>query len=410
MGGVRAVMTMQDSAVTIEDVLALSPLQQGLFSRAVLGEADGGVDPYFITMAADVSGPLHVAMLRECADAMLVRHPNLRVSFAHRDLPHPVQIVPSRARAQWRHVCIAEEQLPALESEERGRRFDLERGPLIRFLLAELGGGRWRLVITAHHIVLDGWSLPVLISELVALYAAGGDITTLGPPPRPYRDYIGWLSDRDHDASAVLWRDYLAGLPGPTFLSQALALDQPQGLPRRVEIKVDAQRTTRLIEAARSRGLTLNTVMQIAWAIVLARFTDRDDVVFGVTVSGRPAELASVESMVGLFINTVPLRVRLDSAVTVGQLCSTVQQESARLRDHGFLTHARLRLLGGVGEMFDTLLVYENFPPGALVGAEEFHAGAVTFRPAALESLAHFPRYGGGASARLPTHRACRDR
>ena len=355
-------MTMQDSAVTIEDVLALSPLQQGLFSRAVLGEADGGVDPYFITMAADVNGPLDVALLRGCADAMLVRHPNLRVSFAHRDLPHPVQIVPSQARAQWRHVGITEEQLSALESDERSRRFDLERGPLIRFLLAELGGARWRLVITAHHIVLDGWSLPVFISELVALYAAGGDIYT-----RP--------------AAATLSRLHRLAL-GPRSRCQCSVVEGLLGRTARSHLSVAGTRARPAAGAAapgrNQGGRPTDHAAGRGGAVARPHAEHRDADCVGDRARpfhrprrcglrrhgvGQAAELASVESMVGLFVNTVPLRVRLGSAVTVGQLCSTVQHESATLRDHGYLTHARLRSLGGVGEMFDTLLVYETFPP-----------------------------------------------
>ena len=163
------------------------------------------------------------------------------------------------------------------------------------------------------------------------------------------------------------------------------------GLPRRTELRGDRQATTRLVDGARSRGITLNTLTQMAWALVLSRLTDRNDVVFGVTVSGRPAELTGVETMVGLFINTVPLRVRLDDDASVGTQCLAVQRHAALLREHSYLSHAALRAFGGVGEMFDTLLVYENFPTGGLVGGSEISAGAVTFRPSGLESLSHFP-------------------
>ena len=129
----------------------------------------------------------------------------------------------------------------------------------------------------------------------------------------------------------------------------------------------------------------------MAWATILSAFTDRTDVVFGVTVSGRPGELTGVETMVGLFINTVPLRVRLDPAASVGAQCAAVQREAALLREHSYLAHAELRSLAGIGEMFDSLLVYENFPPGGLVGGGEFTAKDATFHPAALESLSHFP-------------------
>lgn len=136
-----------------------------------------------------------------------------------------------------------------------------------------------------------------------------------------------------------------------------------------------------MTDAARNRGVTVNTLVQMAWAVLVSAFTDRDDVVFGVTVSGRPGELTGVETMVGLFINTVPLRVRLDPVARVGAQCLALQREAAMLRDHGYLPHNELRAMGGVGEMYDSLLVYENFPPGGLVGAGEFVANGATFRP-----------------------------
>ena len=199
----------------IDDVMALSPLQEGLYSRTVLaGLADAGTDraddPYVIAMAADISGPLDVVRLRRCAAAMLDRHPNLRASFVSRNIARPVQIVPSRVALPWRHVTAAREDLEALEREERARPFHFERTPAIRFLLIELPQAQWRFVITAHHIVIDGWSLPVFAAELITLYRVGGDADGLLPAPRPYRDYIGWLAGRDREASERVWREHLA--------------------------------------------------------------------------------------------------------------------------------------------------------------------------------------------------------
>lgn len=384
------------AAPDIEDVMALSPLQEGLYSLTTLAEfreGEAASDPYVIAMAADISGPLDVALLRDCAATMLVRHPNLRASFFSRGIARPVQIVPSTVDLPWRHVTADPEDVEALETGERRRRFDLERAPAIRFLLVELPRAQWRLVITAHHIVIDGWSLPIFAGELIALYRAGGDLDALPAAPRPYRDYIGWLANRDLDASQRVWRQHLAGLGGPTLLSAALGGTRSGSttLARRTELRLGADATARLIEGARSRGVTVNTLMQTAWALLLSRLTDSGDVVFGVTVSGRPAELTGVETMIGLFINTVPLRVRLDGAAGAGEQCRGVQRDAAMLREHGYLGHAQLRALGGVGEMFDTLLVYENFPMGGLAGGGELTSGDVTFRPAGLESLSHFP-------------------
>jgi len=386
-------------APDIEDVMALSPLQEGLYSLTALAEfvADQPADdPYVIGMAADISGALDAELLRDCAAKMLTRHPNLRASFFSQGIPRPVQIVPSRVELPWSHIAAVPEALEALEAAERRRPFDLERGPAIRFLLIELPGTQWRLVITAHHIVIDGWSLPVFVNEMMILYQAGGDIEALPGNPRPYRDYIGWLAGRDHTASQQIWRQHLADLPGPTFLSAALggegSVDSGSTrLPSRTELRMDPQATARLVDNTRSRGVTINTLLQMAWALVVSRLTDRDDVVFGITVSGRPAELAGVETMIGLFINTVPLRVQIDGTLPVGTQCKAVQRDSAILREHGYLGHAQLRALGGVGEMFDTLLVYENFPLGAMAGNGDLTSAGVTFRPAALESLTHFP-------------------
>ncbi|MDA2890242.1 amino acid adenylation domain-containing protein [Mycolicibacterium sp. BiH015] len=375
----------------IEDVMALSPLQQGLFSMATLTDDRDSVDPYVIAMAADAVGTINVDLLRECAALLLVRHANLRASFIQGNLSRAVQVVPAHVELPWRHVAAgSDEELRDIEKNERTTSFDLSRGPVIRFLLIE-APQRWRFIVTAHHILIDGWSLPLFMGELLTLYRAQGDTAALPEPPRPYRDYIGWLAGVDHEVSREKWRNHLAGVQAPTLLTPALTATTPTGRPQLTEVKLDANATRALAESARSRGVTVNTLIQMAWANLLSVLTDRRDVTFGVTVSGRPAELAGVERMVGLFINTVPLRVRLDPILTVREQCLRLQREAAILRDHCYLGHSELRALAGVGELFDTLLVYENFPPGGLVGQTEFEAGGAVFTPSALESLSHFP-------------------
>jgi mycobactin peptide synthetase MbtF len=380
--------------------MALSPLQQGLYSLSKLsngdGDGNGADDPYVIAMSADIDGHFDPELLRRCAATLLARHSNLRASFVAAPLAgglsRPVQVVPTHVEVPWRTVCATADEVDALDADERRRPFDLEHGPAIRFLVIEVPGAHSRFVVVAHHILLDGWSLPLFVGELITLYGAAGDSAVLPPPPRPYRDYIGWLVGRDQEASRELWREHLDGLDGPTLVTPALAAEDLAATPpRRTELWLDREATAKLVAAARSRGVTVNTLVQMTWAMLLSAVTDRRDVVFGVTVSGRPSELAGVETMVGLFINTVPLRVRLDPAEQVSAQCLDLQREAAKLRDHGYLAHTELRSLGGVGEMYDSLLVYENFPPGELVGGGEFHANGATFRPATLESLSHFP-------------------
>lgn len=372
--------------------MALSPLQLGLYSLTGLTDDDDAADPYVIAMAADVVGTVDVALLRRCAEAMLVRHPNVRASFFQGNLSRPVAVVPSSVDLPWRHVTATAAEAVEIEAEERRRRFDLAKGPVVRFLLIEKPESRWRLVVIAHHIVIDGWSLPVFVGELITLYCARGDVDALPSAPRPYRDYIGWLAGRDPEISRMRWRSHLAGLDGPTLLSPALTgREAAPGLPERAEVMLDESATTEIVDAARLRGVTVNTLFQMAWAAIVSVFTDRTDVVYGVTVSGRPDELSGVETMVGLFINTVPLRIRLDATERVGRQCLALQREAADLRDHSYLSHSDIRSLAGLGEMYDSLLVYENFPPGGLVGSDEFPLDGAVLRPAALESLSHFP-------------------
>ncbi|MEB3907130.1 condensation domain-containing protein [Mycobacterium ulcerans] len=379
--------------VGVEDVMALTPLQQGLFALAMFSESPVD-DPYTIATTFDVLGQLDTVLLRNCATAMLYRHPKLRARFIYGDLPHPVQVVPSDVDLSWRQVVAMPEEVASLEADEQRSGFDLERGLTMRFLLVELPNERWRFVITAHHIVIDGWSLAVFVNELFALYRAGGAIDVLAAPPRPFRDYLGWLDGWDSQSGEQFWRDYLAGLSAPTMLSRALAGGQGGQVaeePQRIELCMGAEVTARLVDGARSRGVTVNSLVQVAWALVLGALTGRDDVVFGIAVSGRPSELAGVQSMVGLFINTVPLRVRLDPQAVIADLCAAVRRDTALVREYAYFSHAWLRPAAGVGEMFDTLLVFENFPTGGLAVGKDVPVGAATFRRVAAHSPTHFP-------------------
>ncbi|ACC38570.1 non-ribosomal peptide synthetase [Mycobacterium marinum M] len=378
--------------VDIEDVMTLSPLQLGLFALAMASGAASD-DPYTVALGIDVHGSLDVGLLRSCALAMLKRHPNLRARFLGRGLPHPVQVVPSEVQLEWARVEATAETAGALEAQERNRGFDLEMGPAIRFLLIELPGDRWRFLITAHHIVIGGWSIALFVDELLTLYEADCNIDTLPAQPRPYRDYIGWLERCDVEQGQRQWREHLAGLAAPTLLAAPLGSSgvQPDSLPKRAELTLDEGATTSLVDGARSRGVTVNTLTQLAWALMLSMLTDRRDVVFGVTVSSRPAELARVESMVGLFVNTVPLRVRLDPKTTVAQQCALIQRDAARLREHAYLSHSQIRALAGMGELFDTLLVFQNFPSLGLADGKARAVGAARFDSLTVQSPTHFP-------------------
>ncbi|WP_039795493.1 non-ribosomal peptide synthetase [Nocardia araoensis] len=368
----------------IEDVLALSPLQEGLFSLARLA---GAGDLYALQFVYEIAGPLDVARLRHSVEAMLRRHPNLRASFWDRDLPHPVQIVPAAAELPWAERAVDPADLDAVIAAETRAPFDLARGPLLRVLLLELPDGTRRLVLTAHHILLDGWSLGVFFRELFALYQVGGTLEAL-PAPRPYRDYIGWLSARDSDAALRSWREYLGDI-NPLILADRGDSAVNTIVPSIDTLTLDATDTDRLTAWARSNGLTMNTVVQYAWAVVLARLTDRRDVVFGTTVSGRPDELSGVETMIGLFINTVPVRMEV-GAEDVVRDCRRMQRESAPMRDLAYVSLSAIQRAAGSGTLFDTLFVFENAPMSDILRPIDM-ADGVRVRPMTSESLTHYP-------------------
>ena len=246
-----------------------------------------------------------------------------------------------------------EQRLEEIAAQERAEHFDLATPPLIRFTLIRLAPDEHRLLLTSHHILMDGWSTPVLIRELLALYANRGDGSSL-PPVTRYRDYLRWIAAQDRSAALAAWREALAGLEEPTRLAADAAGRAPLA-PERVALPLSPTLTSALNQQARSRGLTLNTYVQAAWAILLGRLTGRDDVVFGITVAGRPPELPGIESMVGLFINTLPLRVRLAPDQKLGALLAQLQDRQSALMAHQHVGLAEVQGLAGLGELFDTL-------------------------------------------------------
>ncbi|WP_217711489.1 non-ribosomal peptide synthetase [Actinomadura sp. NAK00032] len=367
----------------LADLWPLSPLQQGFFFHALL---DSGSDVYTAQLVLDFEGPLDTAALRAAGQGLVDRHPGLRAAFAQTGDGTPVQIVLGEAEAPWRETDLGgapDAQVREAMTAERSRPFDLGRPPLLRFALLRLGPGRHRLLLTAHHIVLDGWSIPVLAGELLALY-------TGEQPPRtaPYKEHLAWLDAQDGDAARDAWRTALEGLAEPTVLAPAAA-DRPPVLPEHVVLDLPEDLSDGLSARARSHGLTPNTVVQGLWGLLLARLTGRDDVVFGATVSGRPPELPGSEQMIGLFINTLPVRVRLDAAETLMDGLGRLQDEQSRLFAHHHLGLGEIQRAAGTGPLFDTMTVFENYPLDAALLEAAFDG--VRLAGADLVDATHYP-------------------
>ncbi|OLF09114.1 hypothetical protein BLA60_21300 [Actinophytocola xinjiangensis] len=348
-----------------EDILPLAPLQQGLLFHALYDERE--LDVYTVQLAIDLHGPLDTARMRAAAEALLRRHANLRVGFLHEKLATPVQVVARSVELPWTEIDLSTVdpsalagELARVQADEQSRRFDLARPPLLRFAMIATAPGSHRLVLTNQHILLDGWSTPVLVGELFELYASGGDESAL-PPVAPYREYLAWLNRQDRAAAESAWRDALAGLDGPSLFAESAPI--ADGLrPQQVVRELSPERTAALAALARRHGLTFNTIVQVAWAILLGRLTGRDDVVFGTIVSGRPPEIAGIDRMVGLLINTLPVRVRLARSRSLLDTLTAVQDEQADLLPHQYLGLADIQRLAGFDTLFDTAVVFENYP------------------------------------------------
>ncbi|GLZ42189.1 hypothetical protein Acsp05_58130 [Actinokineospora sp. NBRC 105648] len=340
----------------LRDVLPLSPLQEGLLFHARF-DADA-VDFYSVQLVVDLRGPLNVDRLRTAAADLVDRHPVLRTAFAD-DAGDPVQIVLASAAPTITSLDLRDtEALADFLVADREAGFDLTAPPLLRVTLVRLGEHDHRLVVTNHHLVLDGWSTPLVVRDLFALYESAA-----GERPRPYRDFLAWLARRDHQESLAAWAGVLDGVDEATLLAGP---GRPDGavLPAEVVDVVPADLTARLTAAARGCGVTLNTLLSTAWGLVLGHLTGRDDVVFGVTVSGRPPELTGVERMVGLFINTVPVRVRWSPAESGRAVATRLQDAQTAVLDHQHLGLTEIQRVTEVdaGRLFDTLMVFETFP------------------------------------------------
>ncbi len=376
----------------VADVLPLTPLQQGLLFHASTAQGPGD-DVYAVQLDITVSGPLDQDRLRDAVHTVLTRHPHLAARF-WTQFDQPVQIMVADPVAPWRYVELGggagvdvDEQIQAVCAGERAAVCDLADPPAFRVALIRTAPDRHRFVLTNHHIVLDGWSLPILLREIFASYHGQPLAAAV-----PYRRFVTWLADRDREAARAAWREVLAGFDAPTLV----------GPPGRVgpgrrgvaSHRVPEQTTRALNELARSHHTTVNTVLQAGFAQLLTSLTGQHDVVFGATVSGRPAEVAGADSMVGLLINTVPVRATITAATTTADLLDQLQSAHNDTLEYQHLALSDIHRVTGHDQLFDTLFVFENYPvdTAALSDAgelaiTEFTAREYNHYPLAMQAL-----------------------
>ncbi len=397
----------------VEDVYPLTPVQQGMLFHCLQAPGSG---VYVEQLSLDLGG-LDLDAFAEALAALVARHPVLRTSFHWEGLDEPLQVVHPRAglpfeRLDWRQVPPAERRarLAELAARERRAGFELGTPPLMRWTAVDLGEGRHRLVWTFHHMVLDGWSQSILLGELFALYEP---LLAGAPPPplpraQPFRDYVAWLAGQDLAAAEGYWKSALAGVTAPT----PLGTDRPAPLADdaggdRLSIALDVPVADGLRAAAARHRLTLNALFQAAWGLVLARGSGEYQVMFGVVTSGRAIDLAGVQGMVGVFLNTLPLRVTVEPAADVGAWLAGVATRSAGMHRYEHSPLPRVQAMSEVPRgqpLFDSILAYESYGADEAAGsraAASFELGA-----GEVQAQTHYPLTLGVVPARAgaPVH------
>ncbi len=356
----------------LEDVYPLTPMQEGMLFHT-LSAPESGV--YVEHLTWKFRGSFDEKTFVDAWRRATERHPILRTAFEWERLDRPLQVVtrsvaPSWERLDWRDRAAEEQEREHrrfLASDMR-RGYDLSRPPLQRFAIMRLADHLHQFVWSHHHVLLDGWSLPVLLKEVMTLYQAlrAGEEPHL-EEPRPFRDYVAWLRRQDLGAAERYWRRALAGFRSPT----SLVVDRKASRPARPEdyrlerVRFSGAAAARLRALARRHQLTLNTILQGAWALLLGRYGGSDDVAFGGVVSGRPADLEGSERMVGLLLNTLPIRVRIEEGRAVAEWLKRLQENQVEMRQYEYTPLVQVQEWSEMERgtpLFESIFVFENYP------------------------------------------------
>ncbi|WP_439674076.1 amino acid adenylation domain-containing protein [Embleya sp. MST-111070] len=361
--GQDEIETWEERYGRLAEVWPMPPSQSGILFQAAL--ADGSFDVYHMQFVLHLSGHVDPERTRAAGQALLSRYPNLRSAFLTGAGGEPIQVVPEHVDIPWRHIDLTDRdeveqdaELDRFLAADRVDQLDPVRPPLLRLALLTCGPKRAKLVITAHHALFDGWSSPSVITDLIRLYSGTHEMT----PVRGYGDYLAWLAAQDREASAAAWAAELAGFDRPTLVAPSTALRETASALGRIEVPLSIDKGRELARRAAELGVTLNTLLQAAWAILLAKLTGQQDVVFGAAVNGRPADLLGSDEMVGLFINTLPIRVPCPPDQRVADVVTELQRRQTALLDHNHYGLADIQRGVGLPALFDTIVVFQSYP------------------------------------------------
>ncbi|WP_445249717.1 amino acid adenylation domain-containing protein [Microcoleus sp. OTE_8_concoct_300] len=414
----------------IEDFYPLSPAQQGILFHSLYQPES---DVYFGQLLCVLRGDLNVSAFRNSWQKVVDRHPILRTCFVWENVKEPVQVVRKQAPLSWQQIDWRSLSTPAQAQQlenflkaDREQGFDLTSAPLIRVALAQLQEDAFQFILSHHHLVFDGWSLAIVLKEVFAFYEAECQGAQLQlKRPRSYRDYIAWLQQQDLAEAESFWRQTLQGFTTPTSLVVGGKLSCFIGEGSRDEAEIKIPDIAPLQELMRQYKLTINTLVQGAWALLLSRYSGEEDIIFGVTVSGRSPELIGVESMVGMLINTLPVRVSVSAEDSIISWLQQLQNHSIEVRQYEYSPlveiQQRWSKIPPNTPLFESIVVFENYPvdPSLQRGKSDLEIGDVrsvdsTNYPIALIAIAQSElelkimydrsRFEQGAIARMLGH------
>ena len=357
----------------IEDFFPLSPMQQGMLFHTLYAPESG---VYLDQLSCLLRGGLNISALERAWQRVVNRHQILRTAFVWEGLKEPVQVVHRNVELplelyDWRAVPHSrrQEKLKMLLQSHRSIGLELTRPPLMRVAVARTGEQEYQLAWSRTHLLLDGWSVPILLKEVFAFYEAfarGEDLDI--SPSRPFRNYVVWLKRQDMSKAEAFWRQALKGFSAPTSLgisrARTGAFDREQG-HHSEELRLSAETTASLIALGKDNQITLSTLVQGAWAVLLSRYSGEEDVVFGSTVAGRPPSLPGVESMLGLFINTLAVRAQVSAEAFTLPWLKKFQELQLDLRQYEYSPLMQVQGWSDVprgAPLFETLVVFENLP------------------------------------------------
>ncbi|MEO8210865.1 MAG: amino acid adenylation domain-containing protein, partial [bacterium] len=361
----------QDTKKNIEDIYELTPMQQGMLFHTLYTE---GSDAYFEQFCYNLDGNLDEELFKNSWEEIVKRHGVLRTSFQWKGISKPVQLVSKSVKLPWTNldwsnltVGQQEKEFKGFIKEDRGTGFDMEKSPLMRCTLIKLSNDSYQFVWSFHHIILDGWSYPVLQKEVFTFYDAlkKGENADL-PTPLSYKQFILWLNKQDKKAAEDFWRNELKDFESPTpmITNGEIKAEKSEEIDE-LEIKLSAELTANIQTLAKQNQLTLNTIIQGAWAIILSVYRGEKDVLFGGTVSGRTPLLKGIETMVGLFINTLPVKVNVDSEKEIIQWLKILQQNHIERNEFAYSSLVDIQEWSKIPrgtQLFENILVFENYP------------------------------------------------